>query len=101
MLNPPALKSKMSLADVLGANPYDDHHQARKVSNEQLLSHLPAGSLLHKNAVAEEKRKAQRLTQNMRASSYGTMTGAMDPLVRGVGDSQHKDDEDMPLALKI
>ena len=104
LLNPgerPALKSKMSLADVLGANPYDEHHQARKVSNEQLLSHLPAGSLLHKNAVAEEKRKAQRLTQNMRASSYGTMGGAMDPLVRGVGDPQHKDDEDTPLALKI
>ncbi|KAF3006552.1 hypothetical protein E8E13_006130 [Curvularia kusanoi] len=95
----PALKSKMSLADVLSANPYDDHHQARKVSNEQLMSHLPAGSLLHQNAVAEEKRKAQRMTQNMRASSYG-MPGA-DPLVRGIGDSQHKDDDEVPLALKI
>ncbi|KAF2628624.1 hypothetical protein BU25DRAFT_439160 [Macroventuria anomochaeta] len=95
----PALKSKMSLADVLSANPYDDHHQARKVSNEQLMSHLPTGSLLHRNAVAEEKRKAQRLTQTMRASSYG-MTGP-DPLLRGVGSTQSKDDEDQPLALKI
>ena len=102
MLNPgerPALKSKMSLADVLSANPYDDHHQARKVSNEQLMSHLPAGSLLRQNAIAEEKRKAQRLTQNMRASSYG-MAGA-DPLVRGVGSTKSKDDDDIPLALKI
>ena len=95
----PALKSKMSLADVLAANPYDDHHQARKVSNEQLMSHLPAGSLLHQNAIAEEKRKAQRITQNMRASSYG-MTPS-DPLVRGVGSTNSKDDEDQPLALKI
>ena len=95
----PAIKSKMSLADVLAANPYDDHHQARKVSNEQLMSHLPAGSLLHQNAIAEEKRKAQRLTQNMRASSYGMVPS--DPLVRGVGSTNSKDDEDQPLALKI
>lgn len=102
VLNPgerPALKSKMSLADVLSANPYDDHHQARKVSNEQLMSHLPAGSLLHQNAIAEEKRKAQRLTQNMRASSYG-MPGA-EALVRGVGSINSKDDENVPLAHKI
>jgi hypothetical protein len=95
----PAIKSKMSLADVLAANPYDDHHQARKVSNEQLMSHLPAGSLLHQNAIAEEKRKAQRLTQNMRASSYGMVPS--DPLVRGVASTNSKDDEDQPLALKI
>jgi hypothetical protein len=101
ILNPgerPALKSKMSLADVLGANPYDDQHQARKVSNEQLMSHLPAGSLLHQNAVQEERRKAQRLTQNMRASSYG-MSG--NPLVSGGLSVNSKDDEDQPLALKI
>jgi hypothetical protein len=94
----PALKSKMSLADVLSANPYDDQHQARKVSNEQLMSHLPAGSLLHRNAVQEERRKAQRLTQNMRASSYG-MPG--NPLVSGGLSVHSKDDEDQPLALKI
>ena len=102
ILNPgerPTLRSKMSLADVLSANPYDDHHQARKVSNEQLMSHLPAGSLLHQNAIAEEKRKVQRLTQNMRASSYG-MTGP-DPLLRGMDGTKSKDDEDQPLALKI
>lgn len=101
VLNPgerPALKSKMSLADVLSANPYDDQHQARKVSNEQLMSHLPAGSLLHQNAVQEERRKAQRLTQNMRASSYG-MPG--NPLVSGGLSVNSKDDEDQPLALKI
>lgn len=95
----PGLKSRMSMADVLSANPYDDHHQARKVSNEQLMSHLPTGSLLHQNAVAEEKRKAQRMNQNMRASSYG-MSGS-DPLVRGVDSIKSKDDEDTPLALKI
>lgn len=101
ILNPgerPALKSKMSLADVLSANPYDDQHQARKVSDEQLMSHLPAGSLLHQNAVQEERRKAQRLTQNMRASSYG-MPG--NPLVSGGLSVNSKDDEDQPLALKI
>lgn len=101
ILNPgerPALKSKMSLADVLSANPYDDQHQARKVSNEQLMSHLPAGSLLHQNAVAEEKRKAQRINQNMRASSYGMPSN---PLVRGGLSVNSKDDEDQPLALKI
>ncbi|KAF3037806.1 hypothetical protein E8E12_005817 [Didymella heteroderae] len=101
MLNPgerPALKSKMSLADVLSANPYDDQHQARKVSNEQLMSHLPAGSLLHQRALQEEKRKAQRLTQNMRTSSYGVPGN---PLVSGGLSVNSKDDEDQPLALKI
>jgi hypothetical protein len=102
MLNPgerPALRSKMSLADVLAANPYDETHQARKVSNEQFTSQLPPGSLLHQNAIAEERRKVQRLNQNMRASSYG-MSGP-DPLVRGVDSINSKNDEDQPLALKI
>jgi hypothetical protein len=48
--------------------------------------------------VQEERRKAQRLTQNMRASSYG-MSG--NPLVSGGLSVNSKDDEDQPLALKI
>lgn len=95
----PTLRSKMSLADVLSANPYDDHHQARKVSNEQLLSHLPAGSLLAQNALAEERRKAHRLTQTMRASSYGT--SGPNPLLPGVAADAAKADDEQPLALKI
>lgn len=88
----PTLRSSMSLADILSANPLDTTNSARKVSNEMLVSHLPQGSLLHQNVIAEERRKAQRLTQNMRASSYG------DPLLRGVAP---KNDEDQPLAGKI
>lgn len=90
----PGLRSSMSLADVLSANPIDNTNQARKVSNEMLVSHLPQGSLLHQNVVAEERRKAQRITQNMRASSHGHM----DPLLRNV---EKKNDEDQPLAAKI
>ncbi|KAJ4371609.1 hypothetical protein N0V83_004829 [Neocucurbitaria cava] len=93
----PSLRSSMSLANVLSANPIDTTNSARKVSNEALVSHLPQGSLLHQNVLAEERRKAQRLTQNMRASSYG------DPLLRGVSadKSGKKDDEDGALAAKI
>lgn len=91
----PGLHSSFSLADVLSANPVDTNNQARKVSDSQLVSHLPPGSLLHQNVLAEERKKASRLTQNMRASSYG----AHDPLLRNVGPE--KSDEDTPLALKI
>ncbi|KAH6633272.1 hypothetical protein C7974DRAFT_392442 [Boeremia exigua] len=95
---PPPLRSKMSLADVLAANPHDASNQARKVSDQQLLAHLPPGSLLRQNALAEEKRRVARLNQNMRSSSYN---GPADPLVRGVGDANTKDDEDIPLAHRI
>ena len=77
----PNLNPSLSLADVLSANPLDTHNQARKVSDRELISHLPQGSLLHKSVVAEERRKTQMLSQNMRASSYG-------PLLRNMNDKQ-------------
>jgi len=92
----PGLASTNSLADILSANPIDPHNQARKVSNEQLVSHLPQGSLLHQNVLDQERKKQQRLTATMRASSYGSM----DPLLKGVGNNQ-KDDDDIPLGQKI
>ena len=90
----PGLRPSFSMADVLSANPIDVHNQARKVSDQQLLSHLPQGSLLAQNVVAEERKKTERMNANMRASSYGSF----DPLVRA---RQDKIDEDQPLALKI
>jgi len=54
----PGLRSSHSLADLLAANPLNANNQARKVSNEMLVSHLPPGSLLQQNEVAEERRKA-------------------------------------------
>lgn len=90
----PGLHPSLSMADVLSANPIDVHNQARKISDQQLISHLPQGSLLQQNVVAEERRKAERQLQNMRSSSYG----AYDPLVRA---APQKNDDDQPLALKI
>lgn len=90
----PGLRTSMSMADVLSANPIDVHNQARKVSDQQLISHLPEGSLLQQNVKAEERRKAERLQTNMRASSFG----AYDPLIRAAPE---KNDDDTPLALKI
>jgi hypothetical protein len=90
----PGLPGSLSMADVLSANPIDVHNAARKVSDQQFISHLPQGSLLQKNVVAEERKKAERLQQNMRASSYGSY----DPLIRAAPD---KNDDDQPLALKI
>ncbi|KAL6702920.1 hypothetical protein ACN47E_000821 [Coniothyrium glycines] len=86
------LRSSTSLANLLAANPLHNANQARKVSNEMLVSHLPQGSLLQQNEVASERRKAQRLTQNMRASSHGTQ------LLPTAAD---KNDDDVPLAAKI
>jgi hypothetical protein len=91
----PGLRPRMSMADILSANPIDVHNQARKVSDQQLISHLPPGSLLQQNVVAEERRKAERLTQNMRASSYGSFDHPL------VGTPSRKTDEDQPLAMKI
>jgi hypothetical protein len=92
----PALgpRASTSLADLLAANPLDTHNQARKVSNEMLVSHLPQGSLLHQNELDSQKRKQQRLTATMRASSYG------DTLVK-VGKGREEDDDDVPLGQKI
>jgi hypothetical protein len=77
----PNLNPSLSLADVLSANPLDTHNQARKVSDRELISHLPQGSLLQQSVVAEERRKTQMLSQNMRASSYS-------PLLRNMNDKQ-------------
>jgi hypothetical protein len=90
----PNLRSTSSLADILASNPIDPSTHARKITNEKLVSHLPEGSLLHKSVMDEEKRKQQRLNATMRASSYGT-----DPLLKGV--SREKDDDDVPLGLKL
>ncbi|KAH7396523.1 hypothetical protein DE146DRAFT_40051 [Phaeosphaeria sp. MPI-PUGE-AT-0046c] len=90
----PAYGTSLSMADVLSSNPIDVHNQARKVSDQQLVSHLAQGSLLQQNVVAEERRKAERQLQNMRSSSYG----AYDPLIRAAPD---RNDDDQPIALKI
>ena len=94
--NRPGLHGSTSLADILSANPIDPHNQARKVSNEALISHLPQGSLLHQNVMDQERKKQQRLNATKRASSYGTM----DPLIKGIGDKE-KDDDEIPLGQKI
>jgi hypothetical protein len=90
----PGLPGSLSMADVLSTNPINVHNQAPKISDKQFISHLPQGSLLQKNVVAEERKKAERLQHTMRASSYGSY----DPLVRAAAD---KTDDDQPLALKI
>jgi hypothetical protein len=90
----PALHNRLSMADVLAANPIDVHNQARKISDQQLISNLPAGSLLQQNVVAESRRKAERMQQNARASSYGSF----DPLIRAAPE---RNDENDPLAQNI
>jgi hypothetical protein len=90
----PSLGTSFSMADVLSAHPIDVHNQARKISDQQLISHLPQGSLLQQNVVAEERRKVERLQQNMRASSYGSF----DPLIRTAPD---KNADNTPLGQKI
>ncbi|KAF2830882.1 hypothetical protein CC86DRAFT_367521 [Ophiobolus disseminans] len=90
----PGLRPSLSMADVLSANPIDVHNQARKVSDQQLISHLPQGSLLAQNVVAEERKKTERMNANMRASSYGSYG----PLIPA---TQDRNDDDQPLALKI
>ncbi|KAF2130206.1 hypothetical protein P153DRAFT_337707 [Dothidotthia symphoricarpi CBS 119687] len=92
----PSLPSNMSMADVLSANPMDSHNQARTMTDQALISHLPQGSLLHQNVLAEERRRTQRLNVNSRTSSYG-MHDFLDPLVR----SAPKVEQDEALAEKI
>jgi hypothetical protein len=84
----PTLGSRLSMADVLSANPIDVHNQARKISDQQLISNLPAGSLLQQNVVAESRRKAERMQQNARASSYGSF----DPLIRAAPERNEDND---------
>ena len=62
-----------AMADLLGAHPLDNTNQAHKVTDEMLLSSLPRGSLLHKNAVKQERLKAGRMNINQRISSYGSI----------------------------
>lgn len=90
----PPLRASMSMADVLGAHPIDPNNSARKVSDEQLLSSLPTGSLLHQNAVKQERRRVSRMDMNRRGSSYNLEQ----PLLgEGVGRAS----EDQPIGAKI
>ncbi|KAF1969554.1 hypothetical protein BU23DRAFT_557571 [Bimuria novae-zelandiae CBS 107.79] len=90
----PPLRASMSMADVLGAHPIDPNNSARKVSDEQLLSALPAGSLLHQNAVKQERRRVSRMDMHHRVSSH-----VLDqPLL---GDGVGKAAEDQPIGAKI
>jgi hypothetical protein len=68
--NRPALRSSMSLADVLAAHPVDN--TVRKVSDEALVSAMP-GSLLHQSAIKQSKREASRIDLNRRISSFGAL----------------------------
>jgi hypothetical protein len=91
----PPLRGSMSMADILGANPVNPNNSARKVSDEQLLSSLPQGSLLHQSAVKQERRRLSRMDMNTRMSSYDHFN---QPLLGGnVGKVQ----EDQPIAGKI
>jgi hypothetical protein len=92
--NRPPLRASMSMADVLGAHPIDPNNSARKVTDEQLLSSLPQGSLLHKNAMKQERHRVSRIDLNHRISTYNLEQ----PLLgKGVG----KLSEDQPIGAKI
>ncbi|KAF2733460.1 hypothetical protein EJ04DRAFT_535474 [Polyplosphaeria fusca] len=78
----PPLRTSMSMADILAAHPVDNTNQARKVSDEALLSSLPQGSLLHKNELKQNRAKASRLDANRRISSHGNLDK---PLLANVG----------------
>jgi hypothetical protein len=90
----PPLRASMSMADILGAHPIDPNNSARKITDEQLLSALPQGSLLHKNAVKQERHRVSRIDLNHRISTYNLEQ----PLLgKGVG----KISEDQPIGAKI
>jgi hypothetical protein len=91
----PPLRGSMSMADILGANPINPNYSARKVSDEQLLSALPQGSLLHKNAVKQERNRQSRLDMNTRMSSYDHFN---QPLL---GGNVGKTAQDQPIAANI
>lgn len=90
----PPLRASLSMADVLGAHPIDPNNAARKVSDEQLLSALPTGSLLHQDAVRQERRRVSRMDMNRRGSSY-----ALDSPLLGEGVGRAS--EDQPIGAKI
>ena len=90
----PPLRASMSMADILGAHPIDPNNSARKVSDEQLMSALPQGSLLRQNAEKQERRRASRLDLNKRTSSYN-----LDQPLLGQGVGKVADDQ--PIAAKI
>lgn len=90
----PPLRASMSMADVLGAHPIDPNNSARNVSDEQLLSSLPHGSLLAQNAIKQERRRVSRMDLNQRSSSYNLDQ----PLLgEGVGRAS----QDQPIGAKI
>ncbi|KAL5377679.1 hypothetical protein DPSP01_009604 [Paraphaeosphaeria sporulosa] len=90
----PPLRASMSMADVLGAHPIDPNNSARKVSDEQLLSSLPQGSLLAKNAIKQERRRVSRMDLNQRSSTYNLEQ----PLLgEGVGRAT----QDQPIGANI
>ncbi|KAF2258172.1 hypothetical protein CC78DRAFT_572706 [Lojkania enalia] len=78
----PPLRTSMSMADILAAHPIDNTNQARKISDEMLLSSLPQDSLLHKNEIKQSRLKADRMDANRRVSSYGSLDK---PLLGDVG----------------
>ncbi|KAF2690152.1 hypothetical protein K458DRAFT_412973 [Lentithecium fluviatile CBS 122367] len=91
----PPLRSSMSMADILGANPINPNNSARKVSDEQLLAALPQGSLLRKSAEKQERQRASRMDMNNRMSSYENLN---QPLL---GTNIAKPSQDLPIAAKI
>ncbi|PSN73762.1 hypothetical protein BS50DRAFT_597216 [Corynespora cassiicola Philippines] len=93
--NRPPLRASMSMADVLGAHPIDHTNQARKVSDEMLMSALPPGSLLRQNAEKQERRKLDKHDQSKRISSFGSLD---QPLL---GKDMDKIAADQPIAGKI
>ncbi|KAH7135917.1 hypothetical protein B0J11DRAFT_519531 [Dendryphion nanum] len=78
----PPLRSSMSMADILRAHPIDHTNSARKVSDEQLMSSLPQGSLLHQDALKKSRHEASRMSMNKRMSSFGALD---QPLLGNVG----------------
>ncbi|KAF2003713.1 hypothetical protein P154DRAFT_519932 [Amniculicola lignicola CBS 123094] len=89
------IQSSMSMADILGANPIDNTNQARKISNDMLLSALPQNSLLAQNEAKQSRRQAERLDRTRRISSFGSLDKPL------VGNQVNKQDPDQALAAKI
>lgn len=65
----PPLRQSHSMAELLSMHP--SGHVANKVSNDMLLSSLPAGSLLQKNEAMKSRHKQELLEQNKRSTIYG------------------------------
>lgn len=65
----PPLRQSHSMAELLSMHP--SGHVANKVSNDMLLSSLPAGSLLQKSERTRTRHKQEILEQNRRSVLYG------------------------------